>query len=93
MEREVEQFYERYPTRRPSLLAGGKGTKINDASNETVGEPQPESPPASIVQTDTTNKPVQESMLEQEQAETEKNGAEEHNGEVVVVAEEDTVIY
>jgi len=94
VEREVEEFYKRHPTRRPDPLASrGKGIKSNNASSEMAGEPQPESPPTSIVQTETTNKPVQGSLSEQEQAVIEKDCVEEHNGEVVVVAEEDTVIY
>lgn len=91
---EVEEFYERHPTRRPNPSASeGKGSKSIDASNETVGEPQPESASASKVQTDSTNNPVQGSSAEQERVVIEKDGVEEHNGEVIVVAEEDTVIY
>jgi len=94
VKREVKEFYERHPTRRPSYSASaGKGIDSNVTSNESVGEPQTESPSASKVQTDTTNESVQGSSPEQERVVTEKDGAEEHNGEVVVVAEEDTVIY
>ena len=94
VEREVEEFYKQHPTRKPDLSAPeDKGSKSNVTSNETVGEPQPESPSASKVQTDSTNNPVQGSPLEQERVVIEKDGVEEHNGEVVVVAEEDTVIY
>lgn len=91
---EVEEFYQRYPTRRPVIsTAVEKELEATDTSNETVGAPQLESPSASNIQTDTTNNPVQESSPEQKPAAAEKDGIEEHNGEVVVVAEEDTVIY
>jgi hypothetical protein len=57
---------------------------VNDTSTETVGEPEAESPSALV---DTTNLPAQE------KATVERESLEEHNGEVVVEAEEDTVIY
>jgi hypothetical protein len=56
-----------------------------------VGEPQAEPPSVSNVSIDTTNPPVQEPRSEQ--VTTERITPEEHNGEVVVEAEEDTVIY
>jgi len=56
-----------------------------------VGEPQVESPSVSKVLVDSTNNPVQAPQSEQVTAE--KDPPEEHNGEVVVEAEEDTVIY
>lgn len=54
-----------------------------------MGEPQTESP--SVPNIDTTNIPVQEAQSDQVRAE--KQAQEEHNGEVVVENEEDTVIY
>lgn len=57
-----------------------------------MGEPQAESPSASNnVSNDSTNPNKQDSRSEQ--VATEKTSPEEHNGEVVVEAEEDTVIY
>lgn len=52
-----------------------------------MGEPEAESPPVSNALNDTTNDPVQA------KAAVEKDSTEEQNGEVVVEAEEDTVIY
>lgn len=64
--------------------------KTNGTSEETVGEPQTESP--SVSNFDTTNiSPVQETQSDQVKAE--KQAQEEHNGEVLVENEEDTVIY
>ena len=64
--------------------------KTNGTSKEMVGEPQIESP--SVSNFDTTNiSPVQAPQSEQVKAE--KQAQEEHNGEVVVENEEDTVIY
>ena len=88
IEREVEEFYAKHPKE------GGRdssaGSKTNGASKETVGEPQLESPSVSNV--DTTNlSPVQAHQSDEVKAE--KQAQEEHNGEVVVENEEDTVIY
>jgi hypothetical protein len=52
-----------------------------------VGEPRLESPSVSSAPVDTTNLPAQEHTM------GEKPSLEEHNGEVVFEAEEDTVIY
>lgn len=65
------------------------GDKTNNMSKETLGEPHTESP--SISNVDTTNPPVQ--APQSDQITTEKHSLEEHNGEVIVEAEEDTVIY
>jgi len=54
-----------------------------------VGEPQTE--PPSNMKTDTTNLPIQPPQSEQVIAANDI--AEDHSGEDVVVAEEDTVIY
>ncbi|KAG9240639.1 pinin/SDK/memA/ protein conserved region-domain-containing protein [Calycina marina] len=92
IEREKEDFYQLHPTRRPdpSVI---EEHEANNASEEIAGEPQIESPSACHIQTDTTNILVQDSAAEQERASDEKERAEEHNGEVVEVADEDTVIY
>jgi hypothetical protein len=55
-----------------------------------VGEPRFESPSVSNV-VDTTNHHVQ--VPQPDQTLAEKQSLEEHNGEVIVEAEEDTVIY
>jgi len=84
IKRESEEFEARYPTAE-KISRGDTNT-----SKETVGEPQAE-PPFDSVSIDTTNPPVQEPQSEQ--TTTERITPGEHNGEVVVVAEEDTVIY
>ena len=55
-----------------------------------MGEPHTESPSVSNV-VDTTNSPIQTPQSDRVKAENEAR--EEHNGEVVVENEEDTVIY
>merc|ERR1712225_196839 len=87
IERETSQFDLRHPNR-PGRTE--KEERSNSTSKETVGEPQAESPSVSKV-ADTTNSPVQ--IPQSEQNETEKQAQEEHNGEVVVENDEDTVIY
>jgi hypothetical protein len=87
IEREVEEFNTRHPKQRSEEQPAEK--KINGTSKETVGEPPTESP--SVPNIDTTNIPVQETQSDQVRAE--KQAQEEHNGEVVVENEEDTVIY
>jgi hypothetical protein len=88
IEREVEEFNARHPTP-PGIEAVEEG-KANGTSKETVGEPHAESPSVSNV-IDTTNLPVKATQSDQVTAE--KQAQEEHNGEVVVENEEDTVIY
>ncbi|KAG4411563.1 hypothetical protein IFR04_015302 [Cadophora malorum] len=87
IERETSQFDLRHPNR-PGRTE--KEERSNSTSKETVGEPQAESPSVSKV-ADTTNSHVQ--IPQSEQNETEKQAQEEHNGEVVVENDEDTVIY
>lgn len=65
--------------------------KQNNSSKETVGEPRTESPPISNIQVDPTNPPTQ--APQSNQPATGRHSLEEHNGEVVVEADEDTVIY
>jgi hypothetical protein len=88
MERELDEFYAKHPKE-----DGGDSSaesKTNGTSKETVGEPRLESPSVSNV--DTTNiSPVQAPQSDQVKAE--KQAQEEHNGEVVLENEEDTVIY
>jgi hypothetical protein len=90
IEREVDEFYRQHPKEagaesRQERLAEGKNT--NSTPKETVGEPRFESPSVSSAPVDTTNPPAQDRDI------AEKQPLEEHNGEVVVEAEEDTVIY
>ncbi|KAH8770241.1 pinin/SDK/memA/ protein conserved region-domain-containing protein [Hyaloscypha sp. PMI_1271] len=88
IEREVDEFYTRHP--KENGRDSSAESKTNGASKETVGEPQLESPSVSNV--DTTNlSPVQAPQSEKVKAE--KQAQEEHNGEVVLENEEDTVIY
>ncbi|KAH7419561.1 pinin/SDK/memA/ protein conserved region-domain-containing protein [Cadophora sp. MPI-SDFR-AT-0126] len=86
IERETSQFDLRHPNR-PGRKE--KEERSNSTSKETVGEPQAESPSVSKVD-DTTNSPVQ---IHQSEQKAEKQAQEEHNGEVVVENDEDTVIY
>lgn len=88
IEREVDEFYVRHPKlrRRDSSAEG----KTNGTSKETVGEPQLESPSVSNV--DTTNISLAQAP-QSDQVKAEKQAQEEHNGEVVLENEEDTVIY
>lgn len=92
IERELAQFNSRHPDHikkegsvEEPIEEKTKGT-VND---ETMGEPQPVSPP-DPVNVDTTNPPTQEPS---EVIKLESKTQEEHNGEVVVEDDEDTVIY
>lgn len=82
IEREVNEFYRQHPKEPESESTQESGGNTNGTSKETVGEPRFESPSVSSDFVDTTNPSVHE-----------KQSLEEHNGEVVVEAEEDTVIY
>ena len=64
---------------------------IDSSSKETVGEPLAESPPNPNIDIDPTNPPAHDSPSDQTAARKDSLG--EHNGEVVVEADEDTVIY
>ena len=90
IEREIDEFYRHHPKEtgaesRQEPLAEGENT--NGTPKETVGKPHFESPSVSSAPVDTTNSPAQDHVI------AEKQPLEEHNGEVVVEAEEDTVIY
>lgn len=87
IEREVDEFYARHPKEADQDTA--KEEKTESTSKATVGEPRAESPSVSNV--DTTNPPAQEPQSGKITAENQ--AVEEHNGEVVVENEEDTVIY
>jgi hypothetical protein len=83
IERELAAYEGRKPKERKPIEA----ETTNNKSKETLGEPQTESPSAANV--DTTN-----DLQEAEPVSDKKsNVQEEHNGEVVVENEEDTVIY
>ncbi|KIN07240.1 hypothetical protein OIDMADRAFT_22130 [Oidiodendron maius Zn] len=90
IEREVEEFNTLYPYE-PVKDALVPEEKQNNSSKETVGEPRTESPPNSNIQVDPTNPPTQ--TPQSNQPATGRHSLEEHNGEVVVEADEDTVIY
>ncbi|RAL60553.1 hypothetical protein DID88_009749 [Monilinia fructigena] len=64
--------------------------EVKVTSDMMMSEPQTESP--SISNIDTTN-PTSTLVTQSSQVKTEKDHSEENNGEVVVEAEEDTVIY
>ena len=88
IKREVDEFYTRHP--KEDVEDPSARSKTNGTSKETVGEPQLESP--SVPNVDTTNiSPVQAPQSDEVKAE--KQAQEEHNGEVVLENEEDTVIY
>ncbi|CAL3968595.1 unnamed protein product [Diplocarpon coronariae] len=89
IEHEISQFDLRYPER-----PGRKETKTEKADTkpkETPGEPLTESPSVSKVD-DTTNPPETQAP-QSEQSQEAPRAQEEHNGEVVVENDEDTVIY
>lgn len=65
-------------------------SEVKVKSDVLMGEPHTES--SSISNIDTTN-PSFVLAAQSSQVKTEKDNLEEHNGEVVVEAEEDTVIY
>jgi hypothetical protein len=87
IEREETEWAERHPKQ----ADGDGGSEAKVVSPETMGEPHTESPSISNV-VDSTND-NSEQATQSEQAKTENDMLEEHNGEVVVEAEEDTVIY
>ncbi|APA15006.1 hypothetical protein sscle_14g097760 [Sclerotinia sclerotiorum 1980 UF-70] len=64
--------------------------EVKVMSDVMMGEPHTEPPSSSNI--DTTN-PISALVAQSSQVKTEKDNLEEHNGEVVVEAEEDTVIY
>lgn len=88
IEREIKEFEARHPTRKAQGNTESKAEGSNGVSKETVGEPATKSPsvPTLALHDDTTNP-------QPDQVKTEKHTPEEHNGEVVVENEEDTVIY
>lgn len=90
IERELDEFDKLYPEE-PSQEAPTREEKANISTRETVGEPHTESPPISNVHVDPTNLPVE--APPSDQTRTDSHSLEEHNGEVIVEAEEDTVIY
>ncbi|TVY81705.1 hypothetical protein LSUE1_G002302 [Lachnellula suecica] len=89
IEREVEKFDARHP--KPREEESTSKEKANITFKEMVGEPRTESPSVSNA-VDTTNDTAAQ-VTQSDQALAEKQSLEEHNGEVVVENEEDTVIY
>ncbi|KAK6582217.1 hypothetical protein PZA11_004625 [Diplocarpon coronariae] len=89
IEHEISQFDLRYPER-----PGRKETKTEKADTkpkETPGEPLTESP--SVSKVDDTTDPPETQAPQSEQSQEAPRAQEEHNGEVVVENDEDTVIY
>ena len=77
-------------------MSEGKEKANGESSKEPVGEPHAESSPLisnvpSSTAVDTTNSPSVLLQAQSDQVTT--NAQEEHNGEVVVENDEDTVIY
>ena len=90
IERELAEFDKLYPEE-PNKEAPVPEEEINTSSKETVGEPRAESPPNPNTDIDPTNPPAQDPPSDQ--TAVRKHSLGEHNGEVVVEADEDTVIY
>jgi hypothetical protein len=90
IEREINEFEKLYPEEaRDEPPAPQEET--NKSSEETVGEPRAESPPNPSTDNDPTNPPAQDPPSDQ--TADRKLSPEENSGEVVVEADEDTVIY
>lgn len=87
IEEEKSQWASKHPEQGPK--ADGE-SEVKVTSDVMMGEPHMESPSNSNI--DTTN-PISTLVAQSSQVKTEKDNLEEHNGEVVVEAEEDTVIY
>ncbi|KAE8454336.1 hypothetical protein EG329_005261 [Mollisiaceae sp. DMI_Dod_QoI] len=88
IEREVAEFHAQHSKETHEKI---ETEETNGTSKETVGEPATESPSVPTLAVDTTNRPAQ--ARQSDQTKTDKHALEEHNGEVVVENEEDTVIY
>ncbi|KAH8653122.1 pinin/SDK/memA/ protein conserved region-domain-containing protein [Tricladium varicosporioides] len=86
--KELDDFESQHPER---IRQTSTDEKTNNTSKETVGEPQVESLSVSKISDSTNDTPVQ--VTQPDQVASEKQALEEHNGEVVVENEEDTVIY
>jgi cell division septation protein DedD len=98
--REVQEFNNRYPKESPNQEKKAPvGETIESTSDkETVGEPRTESPSVPVstttsAVTDTTNPTTQAPPQTAGKGKEKEKDMEEHNGEVVVENEEDTVIY
>lgn len=90
IEREVDEFRKLHPDEQPN----GTPTPRKGAETpreEAMGGPRAVSPPNPTTDTDPANPPAQDPPSDQAMAR--KQSLEEHNGEVVVEADEDTVIY
>ena len=81
----------RQASRQESRQEHEAGGNNDNTSKESVGEPRFESPSVPNAPVDTTNPSTQ--AIQSDQVVDDKRPSEEHNGEVVVEAEEDTVIY
>ncbi|QSZ30051.1 hypothetical protein DSL72_004569 [Monilinia vaccinii-corymbosi] len=87
IEEEKSEWARRHPEHR---LKAGEKPEAKVMSDMMMGEPHIES--SSISNIDATN-PTSARVVRSSQVKSEKGNSEEHNGEVVVEAEEDTVIY
>ncbi|ESZ90198.1 hypothetical protein SBOR_9422 [Sclerotinia borealis F-4128] len=87
----IEQEKSEWASRHPEQgLKAEEKSEVKVTSDVMMGEPHTESP--SIFNIDTTNT-ISALAVQSSQIKTEKDNLEEHNGEVLVEAEEDTVIY
>ena len=95
IDREIDEFYRRHPKEAGdgSEQERSEERNINGTSKETVGEPRLESSSVPHAPVDTTTNNPSAQTTQSEQVTAEKRSLEEHNGEVLVEAEEDTVIY
>lgn len=97
IKRELDEFDKSHPEEPSKEAPTLEEEKIDTSSKETVGEPHTESPPISNVDVEPvkpiepTNPHVQ--TPQPDQSATGEHSSGEHNGEVLVEAEEDTVIY
>ncbi|KAG4027202.1 hypothetical protein MFRU_032g00680 [Monilinia fructicola] len=87
IEEEKSEWARRHPEQRLTIE---EKVEAKVTSDVMMSEPQTESP--SISNVDTTN-PTSTLVTQSSQVKTEKDSSEENHGEVVVEAEEDTVIY
>lgn len=91
IEREVSQFELRYTNQ--TSRTDSRIKRAGSISKETPGEPLTEPPSVSVSKIDVTTNHTPQQSLQSEPIVEEKRVQDEHNGEVVVENDEDTVIY
>lgn len=90
IDREINEFDKLHPAEAAEELLATQ-VETNKSPQEALGEPRTESPPHSSAGNDPTNPPAQVATAGQTAAR--KSSLEENSGEVIVEADEDTVIY